>query len=103
MIRERKRTTDFNTWLQAVELEDLEVYALYQAVENLISEGLFTCSPGRDVESSVHVVTTPAIDLKLDLITEDARKAFLTHLRHEYMNGMEADVWLAIQKEKDAA
>lgn len=102
MIRERKRTTSFLEWLEAVDLEDLEVYALYQAVENLTTEGPFTCSPGHEMESTVHVVTTPAVDSKLDLVSEDARQAFLKHLRHQYMNGMEADVWLAVQKEKQA-
>lgn len=102
MMRPRQRTTDFTIWLDAVELEGYEPYALYQAVENLTTEGHFTCSPGRDVEPSVRVVTTPAVDLKLDLVTEEARKAFLMHLRHAYMNGMDADVWLTLQKEKDA-
>lgn len=102
MIRDRIRTTDFHEWLQAIELDDYEVYALYQAVENLTTEGLFSCTPGRDVESDVRVVTTPSVDLKLDLVTPKAREAFLSHLRHEYMDGMEADAWLSIQKEKDA-
>ena len=102
MIRIRERTTDFHIWLQAIELDDIEVYALYQAVENLTTEGSFTCSPGIDVENSVRVVFTPIVDLKLDLVTEKARKSFLTYLRQEYMNGMDADAWLSIQKEKDA-
>ncbi len=102
MIRDRIRTTEFHEWLQAIELEGYEVHGLYQAVENLTTEGLFTCSPGRDTESDVRVVTTPAVDLKLDLVTPKAREAFLKYLRDEYMDGMEADAWLSIQKEKDA-
>ena len=50
----------------------------------------------------MHVETTPAVDLNLNLVSEDAHKAFLTNLRHEYINGMDADVWLSIQKEKNA-
>ncbi|GAB3306790.1 hypothetical protein GCM10027511_18500 [Hymenobacter humi] len=49
-------------------------------MENLTTEGPFTFRPKRNVEHSVRVVTTPAGDLKLDLSTEEARKAFLKHL-----------------------
>lgn len=102
MLRNRERTIHFTEWLQAVELEDLDVYALYKAVEDFTTEGPFTCSPGADVESTVRVVTTPAVDLKLDLVSEKSRQAFLHHLREEYMDGMDADAWLSVKKERDA-
>lgn len=95
-------TNDFSTWLQAVALEGLEAYALYQAVENFSTEGPFSYSPGPDIESTVHVVTTPAVDLKLYLVSETARQTFLTRLRQQYMNGMQPAVWLSLQREQDS-
>ncbi|WP_046245007.1 hypothetical protein [Hymenobacter terrenus] len=88
-----KRIISYEEWItDNVDTGDYEeVYALYDSVENLSSEGGFEIQPGRKNDGEQHLLTSMAQESMLIIASDKARTALLNHIRVKYMDDMDAD------------
>ncbi len=86
-------TTDFQEWLDNVELEDYEeIYSLYRAVKDGGSFGIFSVQRARG-GGERWIVTAANLDQSLLLGSADAKKTFLVHLTKAHCGEMEMEGW----------
>lgn len=87
-------TTDFDVWLDAVQLEDNpeEVRALYQAVRHLESVSPFAIQAATGPEGR-WLVSVPHVSDPLLLASHEATKTFLRHLQNRHCDGMDVEMW----------
>ena len=83
-------TTNFDQWLEEIELEDADedaekIYSLYKAVE-LEDEGLESIWKIEKRANEI-IVSEVCNTLILRIVSQDAKKAFLKLLRDRYMDG----------------
>lgn len=86
--------TDFQKWLEGVEPEDHnEVYALYKAVQECSSYGIYEVKPARGQEGR-WIVTAKHVNQPLLLNSEEARKTFLNLIARKYTDGeLDMESW----------
>ncbi len=73
--------TDFDSWLDEVDLEGHEeIYALYRTVSDVESMGMFECS----VSDGKYFVRADNIEDTLMLASEKARQAFLAAIESRF-------------------
>ena len=91
-------TTDFELWLNALELDDHgEVYSLYRAVKDVVEFGIYEAVPaagpeGRWLVNAMHV-TQPL------LLTSKSREYFLKQLVDDYCGDLDMESWHSLMQE----
>jgi hypothetical protein len=91
-------TTDFNEWLDNVELEHFEdVYSLYRAVKDACPFGTFDVQPARG-DGPRWIVKAPSTEQGLLLASNDARAAFLKRLTATYCGDLEMEGWYSFKR-----
>jgi hypothetical protein len=97
-------TTDFDAFLDNLDGDHADVYALQHAVSDVTDMGLFNCVEGN--RPNTWLVTADFIDEPLFLASEQARQAFLAALKNRFVGDdeMTVDDWhfmnRAIEKDK---
>jgi hypothetical protein len=88
-----KRITDYEQWLKEnIDTSDYEdLYAVHHTVDNFANDAGFEIKPGREVETAIRILTSPAKESALVIASEKMRLAFLKHLETKYMDGMDAE------------
>jgi hypothetical protein len=91
-------TTDFQEWIQNVELEDHEeVYSLYRAVKETTSFGLFDVKAARG-NGERWIVTSSSSPQSLLLASSQAQTAFLQHLTKTYCGELDMEGWYGFKR-----
>ena len=90
-------TTDFESWLDGIELEDHEeVYSLYRSVRDCDEYGLFSVKPAHGADS--WIVTASHSDQPLRLASTKARDAFLGLLERSHCGDLDMEGWYAYKQ-----
>ena len=89
--------TDFDNWIEMLDLEDFEeVDSLYQSVRNVSDYGEYKTIEGRSAGS--YVVTASVLDVNLFLASEKARQAFLKYIESTFCEGEMEEAWYAVKR-----
>lgn len=90
-------TTDFELWLEGIELEDhQEVYALYRSVRDCDVYGLFSVKPARGADS--WLVTASHSDEPLLLASTRAKDALLDLLERSHCGDLDMEGWYSFKQ-----
>ncbi len=86
--------TDFNEWINAVELEDYnDVYCVYKSITELQEWGGFTGTMRTTSKGNMYFIKCSYMDDILMLASDKAKDAFLTTLEKRFAGDMTIEGW----------
>lgn len=93
--------TDFNVWLEEVNLVDKDdIDSLYRAVDELSDYGSFKVKVAQGTDNG-WILYAEFCESNLHIKTEKARETFLRIIEEKYCEGMTEDAWYTFHKEME--